>query len=1617
MLTPDELQRLDARVSKTEVDAEPAPLTAEQLQRLDALVPETGVDAEPATLTAEQLQRLDALVPLEEKPPLTEKQILSPFNKRPESSPVPVQEEQSDPSVLADIGRVMFDVGENIAYAPAQLVNLVSEQFTGEPVVTEDMFRLARQEAVKNISTPMRSMGFKRAADALDSAFLTEDGDIKETETLTGTAFSIAPYIVGAVNISKLKYIKDLTFFKKGIVSGGAINQILSDPDAENFFNAAETYLPENLQNDFVSYMASKKDDTQLEKRLKLVVEELTIGMAGELIGGTAKLSWWASKLFGKEVSKLTKSERGQIVMAHAKSIKDTAVAPIVSATSKLGSRLSPKTSDSYFDDAEFNVDLAKPEGRVVYEEAPDAAKQVAKQNAGMFKGALNRMTGQFFSSRGYWSKKAFNAFENSQYAQRQAIATAENTANRLEKHLDDIVETKEGEQIMKTVQGLFDDQLDFTFTKGNLSFDEQVIDVSNQFNLPKNISTELVNARNQIDELSKTLVNSSAVPDDLKEAIVEGAGKYLRTSYRLFEDAGYVPSADVKKEARDYLIKQLQKFDPDLSDQFAFNKANTTIDDILKEGDAAEASNYLGRVSKVNKQILKSKNTNIAPEIRALMGEIKEPGENIILTVSKMTKLAETNKFFETFKQLGESGGYLFKDTDKFDADKFVKIQGTNSNLDGMYTTKPMAKAIYNEQGTIQTLRKNSGYKKYLRMQSTVQKWKTVYSHMTHLKNISGGAVMSAANGVNPFSKNSIETFRLLRNSIKQGGDAALDASYEKLLRHGIINTNVQVNEYRELLETGYRANEKEGFKWLNKTAYGKSINEDFVVKGEKVLKTAEDVYVATDDFYKINTYLSELETLKNANTGKSLDVLEAEAARITQNTYANYDRVPYGIKMLKDLPFGSFVSFPAESIRVQVNILRQGARELASGNEVIVARGMQRISGAIATNTGIGYAGTASAKLVFGNDDEKAKAAHILSEKPWSKVAPRIWQTNEEGEIYYWDTASHDPFTAVKDPLRIIKNAVLSGNLKGEELDKRLMDLTIEASLTLAKPFISKTILFDIGADVAHALTDPRGRTSKGKELFPEGMPVGDKIEAATGFILNSGVPGTIKSGIDLVKVMGETPNRLTGKTKDLSLELAKNLSSVNVEKLDVEDAMLYAVMDFNRTSRNIVSVRPDYLKKGPELEARYDARQQTRYRAEQELYRKVDAARTLVGESEAARMLFKADLSKNKIAEILSNVFIADKPSDNLIAEMFQKTPNETPEELHNSLNAIILRFQELSGTPLNVPSDPSELATERMQTMQRLQKATGGEVSKEVPNAPAEPDERINKLTGLPYNEEAGPAYMDQDDPMRLLNMAAGGRVKMSAAGAVVKLAEKVAGQLTSLKGSSDDVVETVAQKQARRRAENSDSMDTQIGSTTNTAIKAADYLDEQGAKGLTLDYGAGFGKNAKAIKADATFEPFPKEGFKPTYIDPTLIPEGKFDRLISTNVINVLPKDIRDEAIVTIGKSLKSGGKAVVQTWDIGSNTARLRGKNFKAGEEANSSISLAGGKFQKGFTNPELKKYIQEILGDGFEVSIVPPKRKVGKVATLITKLPEGTTRVKNNKGGKVYNTLKRNCS
>ena len=93
------------------------------------------------------------------------------------------------------------------------------------------------------------------------------------------------------------------------------------------------------------------------------------------------------------------------------------------------------------------------------------------------------------------------------------------------------------------------------------------------------------------------------------------------------------------------------------------------------------------------------------------------------------------------------------------------------------------------------------------------------------------------------------------------------------------------------------------------------------------------------------------------------------------------------------------------------------------------------------------------------------------------------------------------------------------------------------------------------------------------------------------------------------------------------------------------------------------------------------------------------------------------------------------------------------------------------------------------------------STGGEV--DIPNAPAEPDERINKLTGLPYNYEAGASYMDEDDPLRTQR-------KGFMLGGVIKGVTKVASKAFSPKGDSGFF--SMAEKQAMDLNQNKGSGD-------------------------------------------------------------------------------------------------------------------------------------------------------------------------------------------------------------
>ena len=174
--------------------------------------------------------------------------------------------------------------------------------------------------------------------------------------------------------------------------------------------------------------------------------------------------------------------------------------------------------------------------------------------------------------------------------------------------------------------------------------------------------------------------------------------------------------------------------------------------------------------------------------------------------------------------------------------------------------------------------------------------------------------------------------------------------------------------------------------------------------------------------------------------------------------------------------------------------------------------------------------------------------------------------------------------------------------------------------------------------------------------------------------------------------------------------------------------------------------------------------------------------------------------------------------------------------------------------------------------------------------------------------------------------------------------------------------------------------------TQIIGTLPTYEKAGQLLQARGAAGRGLDFGAGLGEGVKKLPGQwDTYEPFAQK-WSPTYSDLSQIPPEMYGQLTNLNVLNVVPREVRDEIVQGIGKSLQPGGLGVITTRgrDVMSATGR-------PGPEPMSMITSRD-TYQKGFTNPELQDYMRYILGDRFSIE---PAR-LGPAGAMIRKKAEG---------------------
>ena len=692
---------------------------------------------------------------------------------------------------------------------------------------------------------------------------------------------------------------------------------------------------------------------------------------------------------------------------------------------------------------------------------------------------------------------------------------------------------------------------------------------------------------------------------------------------------------------------------------------------------------------------------------IEEILGKVDDPMSTMLAGTGKLSLLTRRNQFFDKLLEESNLATELVKDAsgkmvpkypDKkrmffddeaaavealgngnvklvgFDPGGKMQIGSTAHNLNGMYAHKGIADALSETstnilgEGMLSKLYQNL----ILYPKATSQLAKTVLSPITHVRNVVSAGAFATANGIFfPVEGKAMkEAYKMLQFGAR--GDAEANAMYQKLLKLGVVNTNVRLGDLQRLL-----TDVKFGEGTSNMTAL-----RGLTKKLSKLKKGAEDLYTAEDDFWKITSWavernrydkafrkagLTDLDTYaKTKGFNKYGDFLDETAADIVRNNIPNYDYVNEFVKGLRKLPLGNFVSFPAEIMRTSGNILSRAFREISEEITLPDGRkikpfsgiGYKRLIGFGATTVAVPAAVTETFKMAYDvSGDEMDALRRFVPE--WSKNSTLVpIRDKETGNLKYVDFSHANAYDTMVRPFVTMMNNVRDGAKDEAPVMESLMRGMFEATKELGSPFISEAIWTQAATDIIVR----KGKTPTGQRLYTEQTPVGEKIQKIVGHLVESQLPGSIESfkrldlAIEPIDIIQKGKFDKYGKTYELGDELAGFVGLRAVE-VNPANAMKFKIADF-RTGVN--NARREFtqplLKGGPvtpeQIVDRYQIANEQTYKVQQNMLKDYYAARVLgTGESVLDRE-FKDRVSNIQLNAIKTGRFRPFIPSENIV-----------------------------------------------------------------------------------------------------------------------------------------------------------------------------------------------------------------------------------------------------------------------------------------------------------------------------------------------------------------------------
>lgn len=453
-------------------------------------------------------------------------------------------------------------------------------------------------------------------------------------------------------------------------------------------------------------------------------------------------------------------------------------------------------------------------------------------------------------------------------------------------------------------------------------------------------------------------------------------------------------------------------------------------------------ASYYRG--GKQDRGILKER-IEIDPDIRQLMGEIKDPAMRMFTTAAKQAEFVARTKMLMELSNItdpyhvqppGPSGRPEVKGMKKLEGEAYGPLEGyyvspelealvrdTSEQLATFETAVAMAAQ---RPGVLTNAALSKALDTWGKIAGTAKMLQIVGKPTNFVLNFMGGPRMMLMNGnINPatFTKAWSTASDLIRyaRSPEKGGELARRVNAMGVTDSAFIG-EINSEQYRELRKVVDEMTGKSPSK----------VREAI----RKAGLTAKESYAMADVVYKIANFYHQADNVlpayyKAAGVKKTKEEIDREAADIVSRTNITYKRALPIVKALERGGITQFGTYFAEVFRTEVANVRQGLDELkraqsapnAKAAAIMRAQAAKRLGGQLLAWTLTAAATKALGAATFGEDDEDKYKRYLLPDYIRNQdfvVAGK----DEKGAPVLFEWSRFDPAGPATDIMRRIMN-----------------------------------------------------------------------------------------------------------------------------------------------------------------------------------------------------------------------------------------------------------------------------------------------------------------------------------------------------------------------------------------------------------------------------------------------------------------------------------------------------------------------------------------------------------------------------------------------------------------